>query len=249
MKKILCVISIISIINLEYITTAVATPTSLGIGVNWTDSPYKGYGSSFSPIPHIDYDNEVLFIDDLSAGIYTYHDEQQSISIGASYLSNEFKPHNSDNQQLKKLDKRHPTILAQIEYSATTSWGIFSSSLATDVLNNSNSILINTDYSAPIIDGHLIIVPTIGINWANNHHNNYYYGVSHKESYRSGLRYHKANNSFTPYAELNAQYPLTANIYTFGGVHVDKLTGDVADSPMIANSIVTSIYIGIAYNF
>lgn len=249
MKKILCVISIISIINLEYITTAAATPTSLGIGVNWTDSPYKGYGSSFSPIPHIDYDNGVLFIDDLSAGIYAYHDEQQSISIGANYLSNEFKPHNSDNRQLKKLDKRHSTILAQIEYSATTNWGIFSSNMGADILNNSNSLLINTDYSAPFVNGNLIIVPTIGINWANNNHNDYYYGISHKESHRSRLRYHKVDGSFTPYAEISSQYSLTANMATFAGVRVDKLTGDVADSPMITNSIVTSIYMGVTYNF
>lgn len=251
MKKTLSVISILSIINFGFIATAIATPTptTLGVGVSWTDSPYKGYGSSFSPIPHIDYDNGVLFIDDLSAGIYTYNDEQQSISIGASYLSNEFKPHSSDNHKLKQLDKRHSTILAQIEYSVTTNWGIFSSSLAADVLNNSNSLLVNTDYSAPIIEGNLIIVPTIGINWANNNHNDYYYGISHKESRRSGLRYHKADSSFTPYAELGAQYSLTANIATFGGIHVDKLTGDAADSPMIANSTVTSIYMGVAYNF
>ena len=45
------------------------------------------------------------------------------------------------------------------------------------------------------------------------------------------------------------QYSLTDNISTFGSLHIDKLTGDAADSPMVDNSTVTSIYMGISYKF
>ena len=117
------------------------------------------------------------------------------------------------------------------------------------MLNESNSLLVNADYSLPIVQGNLIIVPTIGINWANNKHNDYYYGISHKESSRSGLRYFNADDSFTPYLEIGAQYALTDHIATFGGVHIDKLTGDAADSPMVSNSTITSIYMGVSYKF
>lgn len=250
MKKTLCVISILSSIILGYtpIVSADQEPTSLGIGIGWTDSPYRGYSSNYYRIPHIDYDNGLFFIDDLSTGIYLYNEHNQSVSIGVRYLSNEFNPHDSDNHRLKQLDKRHTTLLTEIEYSLDTNWGSFSSSISADVLDQSNSVLMNADYSLPFMEGNLIIVPTIGINWANKKHNNYYYGISHKESMRSGLRYHNADSSFTPYAELSAQYKLTDHIATFAGIHVDKLTGDAADSPMVDNSTIAYIYMGISYS-
>ena len=226
-----------------------AEPPSFGLGVSASDSPYKGYGTQYDPLPHIDYDNGLFFIDDLSAGIYAYNTNNQSLSIGARYLSNEFKPHDSDNHQLRILDSRHSTLLAEIEYSIDTNFGSFSSSIGVDVLNESNSLLANTDYSIPYMQGSLIIVPTIGINWANSKHNDYYYGISHKESSRSKLHYFNADSSFTPYAEIGMQYSLTDDISTFGSLHIDKLTGDAADSPMVDNSTVTSIYMGISYKF
>ena len=249
MKKTLYAISILSIITLSTIPIVSANSTSIGLGIGWGNSPYKNYSSKFYPVPHIDYDNGLFFIDDLSAGIYAYNANNQSLSIGARYLSNEFKPHDSDNHQLRILDSRHSTLLAEIEYSIDTNFGSFSSSIGVDVLNESNSLLANTDYSIPYMQGSLIIVPTIGINWANSKHNDYYYGISHKESSRSNLHYFNADSSFTPYAEIGAQYLLTDNIATFGSVHIDKLTGDAADSPMVDNSTVTSIYMGISYKF
>ncbi|NUF27797.1 outer membrane protein [Gilliamella bombicola] len=249
MKKIPYALSFLSIIALGTTQIALAEPTSLGIGIGWENSPYKSYSAHYSPIPHIDYDNGLFFIDDLSAGFYVYHSDEQSISLGARYLSNEFKPHNSDNHQLKQLDSRHATLLTEIEYSLITNWGVFSSSVGADMLNKSNSILVNSDYTVPYMQGNFIIAPTIGINWANGKHNSYYYGISHKESSRSGLRYVNANSSLTPYAEIAAQYSFTENMATFGGIHIDKLTGDAADSPMVDKSTVTSIYMGVSYNF
>ncbi|MCX8577848.1 MipA/OmpV family protein [Gilliamella sp. B2717] len=249
MKKSHCIIPILALSALALSETALADPTSIGVGGGWSNSPYKGYRSSYYPVPHIDYDNDTFFIDDLSAGVYVFNNDNQSLSIGARYLDNEFKPHDSNNRQLKRLDSRHATLLAEIEYSIDTNWGSFSSSIGADMLNKSNSILVNADYSVPFMLGNLIIVPTIGINWANNKHNNYYYGISHKESSRSGLRYYHANGSFTPYIEIGAQYALTEHLNLLGGMHVDKLTGDAANSPMVNKSTVTSFYMGVSYKF
>lgn len=249
MKKTRYAALIASILGLGFSSIASAEPLSIGIGGGITDSPYKGYGTIYNFFPHVSYDNGLFFIDDLSAGVYAYNVENQSLSIGIRYLPMEFKPHDSDNHRLKQLDKRHSTLLAEIEYDLDTNFGSFSTSIGADVLNESNSILLNADYSLPLVYEPLIIVPKIGIGWADGNHNDYYYGVSHKESSRSGLRYHNADSSFTPYAELSAQYPLTQHISTYGGVRVDKLTGDAADSPMVNSSIVTSVYMGMSYKF
>ncbi len=228
---------------------ATANSVSIGGGVGWSDFPYKRYGSDYFFVPHIDYDNGSFYIDDLSAGVYAYNEGAQSLSFGVRYLPMSFKPSDSDDRRLKQLSKRHSTVLAEVEYELNTSFGSFSSSVGADVLDESNSVLVNADYSVPFMEGDIIIVPKIGVNWANSQHNNYYFGVTHRESARSTLRYHNADSSFTPYVELSGQYALTKNISTYGGVHIDKLTGDAADSPMVDNTLVTSVVMGVSYRF
>lgn len=226
-----------------------ATPVSIGLGASWTDSPYRGYGAVYYPLPHITFSNEIFFINNFTAGAYVYSDQHQKVSLGLSYLPLEFKPHDSDDNRLKQLKKRHSTLLAEARYSLTTEFGNFATSIGADILNESNSVLINASYAYVFSGDRWSIEPKIGINWANNKHNDYYYGVSHSESVRSGLAYYDAKGSFTPFVSLVGSYALTNNFSTYAGARVDKLTGDAKDSPMIANSTIPSIFAGVNYTF
>ena len=226
-----------------------AEPPSFGLGISASDSPYKGYGTQYDPLPHIDYDNGKFFIDDTSVGAYLYNHHQQELSIGFNYLSSEFEPSNSDDRRLKKLNKRHSTLASELLYEITTLIGVFSTGLSVDLLNQSHSVLIDTNYTFPIFYKNWTFIQTGGINWANTQHNNYYYGVSHREANRSGLAYHHAKSTLSPYLSFTANYHLTGHINTFAGVRIDKLTGDVKNSPMIANSTIPNLYAGINYQF
>lgn len=249
MKKYI-VSTIIPIVALFLVSfSSLADPTSLGFGANISDSPYKGYGASYDPLPHIDYDNGDFFIDDTSFGSYLYNNNDQELSMGLAYLANEFNPKASSNKQLKQLNKRHATLVAQLLYSATTPIGLFSASLSGDVLNESNSMLIDVNYSVPIFANLWTFVETFGMNWANSQHNDYYYGISHSESMHSNLAPYHAKSSITPYMAITANYALTNKINTYIGVRVDKLMDDVKHSPMIANSTVPNFYGGIYYQF
>ncbi len=48
-------------------------------------------------------------------------------------------------------------------------------------------------------------LPGIGVEW-NSEQNDYYYGVSRKESSRGDLRGAITNDSWNPYLELSANY-------------------------------------------
>ncbi|RKS86036.1 outer membrane scaffolding protein for murein synthesis (MipA/OmpV family) [Orbus hercynius] len=245
------------LISLSAITTSLiiasfsaqATPISVGLGASWTDSPYKGYGAVYYPLPHIVFENEVFFINNFTAGAYLYNDNNQKISLGLSYLPLQFKPSDSDNHQMKQLDKRHSTVVAEARYSIATQYGNFATGIGADILNESNSVLIGASYSYPISGDRWVIEPKVGFLWANDKHNDYYYGVSHSEATRSGLAYHDAKSSFTPYVSLIGSYTLTQSFSTYVGVRVDKLTGDAKNSPMIANSTIPSVFAGINYSF
>lgn len=229
--------------------SAHATPISIGLGASWTDSPYKGYGSVYYPLPHIAFSNEIFFINNFTAGAYVYSDENQKVSLGVSYLPLSFRPKDSDDLQMKRLNKRHSTVLAEARYSLSTQYGNFAASIGADILNESNSVLINASYSYLFTGDRWSLEPKVGISWANGSHNDYYYGISHRESVRSGLASYHAKSSVTPYASLVGSYALTENFGYYVGVRVDQLTGDAKDSPMIANATVPSVFSGVTYTF
>ncbi|GAA5113513.1 MipA/OmpV family protein [Orbus sasakiae] len=247
MKKVLTTLSIFSTLTIS--SVASASDVSLGIAGGLIDSPYKGYGAVYDAIPYVYYDDGLFYVNGLSAGAYAYNDNDQAVTLGINYLVLQFDPKKSDDEQLKQLKKRNSTLLAEVGYSLSTKWGDFATKVGADVLNESNSVIVNANYSYPIYGENWSITPKIGLNWTNSSHNNHYFGVSHKESARSELAYHDADSAITPYIELSGQYMFTENINAFVGVRIDKLTSDAANSPMIAHSTVASVFGGVAYTF
>ena len=140
-----------------------AQADSIGLGASWTNSPYKGYSGQFEPLPQIDIDNGKFFIDDLSIGAYLYKTDNQEVTVDISYLPVQFKPKDTDNQQLKKLDKRHPTAIAELGYSITTAIGNISTTIGGDILNNSNSVLLDASYNLAFSGDKWVVLPSLGL--------------------------------------------------------------------------------------
>ncbi|WP_348240985.1 MipA/OmpV family protein, partial [Salmonella enterica] len=60
-------------------------------------------------------------------------------------------------------------------------------------------------------NGGLSLSPGIGVDWNSVNQNDYYYGVSRKESSRSGLRGYNTNDRGNPYLELSAKSNFAGN--------------------------------------
>lgn len=231
-------------------TQAFSTPVSMGLGVGFTDPSYKGYSANYYPIPNIDFDNGIFFINGLNAGGYIYNDEIQSLSIGLNYLPLSFKPRKTNDEKLSKLDGRKATLLAEIKYDHDFDWGELSISAGVDMLNESKTVLLNANYSyTEVLWNTVAFTPSIGVNWLNHQHNNYYYGITEEESLKSGMPVYNANSALQPYAGLTTTFLLTQDWKFYVGVRVDKLTGDLKDSPMTNHSTITSGYTGLIYTF
>lgn len=65
-------------------------------------------------------------------------------------------------------------------------------------------------------NGGLTVTPGIGVQWNSENQNEYYYGVSRKESARSGLRGYNPNDSWSPYLELSASYNFLGDWSVYG---------------------------------
>ncbi len=81
------------------------------------------------------------------------------------------------------------------------------------------------------------MTPGIGVQWNSENQNEYYYGVSRKESARSGLRGYNPNDSWSPYTELSASYNFLGDWSVYGTARYTRLSDEVTDSPMVDKSL------------
>ncbi|WP_318370367.1 MipA/OmpV family protein [Enterobacter sp.] len=222
---------------------------SLGAGVGVLESPYKDYDSEVRPLPVITYESENFWFRGLGGGYYLWNDESDKLSIMAYYSPFEFKPKDSDNWQLRQLDKRKATLMAGLSYVHNTPYGFLRTSLAGDTLDNSNGISWDLAWLYRYTNGGLTLTPGVGVEWSSENLNDYYYGVSRREARRSGLDRYEADSDWSPYLELSASYKLTDDWSVYGLGRYTHLSSEVKDSPMVDKSWAGALSAGVTYSF
>ncbi|AHG18302.2 MltA-interacting protein MipA [Chania multitudinisentens RB-25] len=222
---------------------------SLGAGVLVTPEPYRGHQTRVYPAPIVNYEGDNFYFRSLTAGYYLWNDQQNQLSIMGYYLPQHFKPGDSDDAQMKLLDKRRSTLMAGLAYSHNADWGTIRTALSGDMLNNSDGILGDAAYLYRFTPDNWTLVPGVGVTWSSGNQTDYYYGISGNESRRSGLDSYTPGNSWAPYAELTANYRFNQNWNAFVTGRYIRLSSEVKDSPMIDKSYTGILLSGVSYNF
>lgn len=222
---------------------------SLGAGVAVVENPYKQYDNDFWPVPVVNYEGDNFWFRGLGAGYYLWNDQTDKLSVMAYYLPQYFKPGDSDNRQLRRLDKRKSTMMAGFSYTHFTQYGFLRTSLAGDTLDNNNGILWDIAWLYRYTNGGLTLTPGIGAEWNSDNMNEYYYGVSRKESRRSGLDDYDPEDGWNPYVELTASYQLTDSWTVYGTGRYTHLSDEIKDSPMVDKSWSGLLSAGVTYTF
>ncbi|ALR76453.1 MipA/OmpV family protein [[Enterobacter] lignolyticus] len=222
---------------------------TLGAGVGVVENPYKQYDADVYPVPVISYESDSFWFHGLGGGYYLWNDRADKLSITAYWSPLYFKPKDSDNSQLRALDRRKTTLMAGLSYVHNTPYGFLRTTLAGDTLGNSNGIVWDTAWLYRYINGGLTLTPGIGVEWNSDNQNQYYYGVSKSEAKRSGLRSYNPDNSWNPYLELAANYRFAGDWSVYGIARYTRLSGEITDSPMVDKSWSGVLSTGITYSF
>lgn len=222
---------------------------SVGAGVGVVETPYKQYDSDVMPIPVITYEGDDFWFRGIGGGYYLWNDDADKLSITAYYSPWQFKPKDSDNNQLRHLDRRKATMMAGLSYVHNTPYGFLRTLLAGDVLDNSNGITWDTAWLYAYRNGGLTVTPGIGVEWSSDNQNEYYYGVSTSEARRSGLNSYDPDSSWNPYLELSVSYRLTDSWSVYGTGRYTHLSDEIKDSPMVDKSWAGLLSAGVTYRF
>lgn len=222
---------------------------TLGAGVGIVEHPYKQYDHDVYPVPVINYEGDNFWFRGLGGGYYLWNDDTDQLSLTAYWSPLYFKPGDSDNSQLRKLDKRKSTVMAGVSWMHHTQYGSLRTMLSGDTLDNSNGIVWDTAWVYRYTNGGLTLTPGIGVQWNSENQNQYYYGVSHHESAKSGLRSYDPNSSWNPYLELSANYRFAGSWSVYGTARYTRLSDEITDSPMIDKSWTGLLSTGVTYTF
>lgn len=242
----------LSLASLLLAHNALATEFNNGIGASgsWSNSPYLGASTDFTPMPLIDYDSERIFISGLSGGVHIWNDQHQQLDISMKYQSIELDPADNDDVRMKQLNHRRTTLLAGLAYALTTPYGQFSTEVLTDVLNKSDTVSVELEYAAYFaLTDKLSIIPQFGVTWFNRSHNRYYYGVTSQESSSSGFNQYRPGSGLMPYAVLTASYQLNSRWSAVFEYEYDWLDSKVKSSPIVNRSGINTLTAGILYHF
>lgn len=222
---------------------------TLGAGVGVATHPYKDYDAKTSPIPVISYSNDNVWLLGPAAGIWLWNTPTSRLSIMTYWSPLSFTPKDSDDYQLRQLDKRHSTMMTGMSYILNSQYGTLRTSLATDILNESNGSTVDIAWLYSFKSGSFSITPGAGVVWNDRKQNQYYYGISEHESGHSGLNEYSLGSSWNPYIEISVDYNFYGSWNIFSTARYTHLPNEITDSPMVEKSGMALFSAGITYTF
>lgn len=128
-------------------------------------------------------------------------------------------------------------------------YGFLCMMIVGDMLDNSNGINWDFVWLYCYINGNLMLMLGIGVEWNSDNQNEYYYGVFWYELCCSGMCSYDLDSSWNLYLELLVNYCFFGDWSVYGVVCYMCLLDEIIDSLMVDKFWSGLIFIGIIYIF
>ncbi|MCK5828808.1 MAG: MipA/OmpV family protein [Methylococcales bacterium] len=213
----------------------------LGLAIHETEK------LSISLIAHINNEREAFeWLNNSQLGIQFAHGIAET-SPPSSSLSD---IGSFDLEELNSIEvpKRSLAVDGGLELIIADDWGDFQLQVLTDISNTHNGVEVWASYAYPWKYQNLKIIPSIGINWKSSHLLDYYYGIRDSEADLFRPAY-KASSGFNSFARLSISYHINDNWGITGVAEYEALSRSIRRSPIVDQEGITTLFIGLMYNF
>jgi len=231
------------------LSEALAAEIGLGVEGEAQFNPYKSYKTDYSLIPYLGYDNKIVYLDGTEAGVYLVNDDKNEFKARVWYLDVEFDPDNARQWAIRQLDTRHSTMMAGVSYQRITDIGAFRGEFSGDTLNTSNGLMATLAWAGQIVAEPVTIYPQAGVDWYSDKLARYYYGISERESAKSGLDAWSPNDAFAPWLAVAADWKVTDNLHFYLQPRITFLPSTIRHSPMVDDNVLADIESGLVWSF
>lgn len=231
------------------ISTALAADIGIGVEGEAQFTPYKSYKTDYSAIPYLGYDNKIVYLDGTEAGVYFVNNDKNEFKARVWYLDVEYDPDNARQWAMRQLDTRHSTLMAGLSYQRITDIGAFRGEISGDTLNTSNGVMATLAWAGQIIVKPVTFYPQAGVDWYSEKLARYYYGVSERESMRSGLDSFSPHSAVAPWLAVAADWEVTRDVHFYLQPRITFLPSTIRHSPMVDDTVLTDIQSGLVWSF
>ncbi len=222
---------------------------SLGATAGISNSPYREYGTRWSLFPLISYEGPKLFVRGTTAGFKIVNRENFEFAAYGSYNGLEYDDSESDNERMRRLDDRHASMLGGLSARLSTPLGQFHASAGVDMVGNSGGLAGDLGWIFALDTGVVKILPEAGIYWQSKEYTDYYFGVSSRESRKSGLERYEAGGAVSPYLGLSLNVSLTRHWGLFCKGELLFYDREIRKSPMVDKAVYQGLNMGVLYTF
>lgn len=222
----------------------------VGANVSFNQSTYAKDDTT-TVLPQAFYDNNRVYIEGAEAGVYGRKDSKHEWRISLGYDSRAFDASEADTAALRQLDDRDTSIMLGTSYMRITPYGGLKAQIETDVMGNSDGTTIKVAHLSRFkyADNKVTVYPEVGLQWADDKYNGYYYGVSAAESARSGLAPYTPDSGVNPYLNVSASYDVNKRLSAFVSQHVEYMSDEQRRSPLTDSRIDSKTKVGFNYQF
>lgn len=233
-------------------TQAVANEATWSVGAMaaFSPQPYKDTDTETLVVPSFGYDSDHFYVKGLTAGARLAPKEStHNLIFSLTYDPRRFDPDDSDDPQLKLLDKRDASVVAALAYRYRSPYGNLTALVGEGVTKDRDGLYGEVSWGYEFKQERWTITPNVGYSYNSSDLNQHLYGISASEAARSGLDKFDADSAGQYFMGLNGYFMITGNIQVIGGIRYSNLDDEISDSPMVDQSTVTTGYLGINYIF
>jgi len=228
--------------------TAHSPTWTVGIATAWSPSPYHDYDNKVLPLPMVNYDGKSFYVHGLTLGYRLFKIGSDEISIMASPFVYRFNHDDTSDPALRQVSDRDISGLAGLAWQHRANWGVVQASAQTVFIGHGGGVF-DVNYSYPVVEGRLTLIPMAGASYNTSGVNNYYYGISGSDAHNSGLPFYHAGGGSLPYLGMIATYKLFRSWQATGGTRFTLLPDAIKDSPMVDTGHTQSYFVSLSYIF
>lgn len=233
-------------------TTALQTKQKvlIGGGPYVQSQPYSGADSLILPTPVIFFDNKLFYVRWTRVGIYFMGQSGEDFSWGASITAQPrpFGYKSEDSEALHGMDQRKNSWEAGLSLAAEYKQFFSEFLVLHDILDASNGYMVRAELGTSIKTGNWSFYPSVLAIYRSDKFNNYYYGVTQKES-----------NALHPFYEAKAgmdyaiqtfiKYNFNTKWSTLINLRADQLSNQAYESPIVDTKQMYSGMVSLLYTF
>lgn len=220
------------------------THWGLGVGAGIEQAPYKGYGTKYTPIPLISFDNKWVHAFGTAVDLKIGKWSNVSLALRGQYaIGDGYKA--SHAPILSGMQNRNGAFW----YGPALAWHTAYGTLSGDFLEGGNKGQKATiDFSKTFEYGKFEFEPHAGVDWLSSKYVDYYFGVRSSEA-RAGRPEYAGKATYDISVGTRIDYKFTRHQILILDVGVAHLGSGITDSPLVGKRYIPQARVGYLYEF